>query len=207
MSTATRPAVGGRSRDVAASPRPLRNATPGLRVVPAPPPAPRRAPFVALVLTMLVLGLGALLVLNTVLAQGAFRVHDLESEVAALTDQEQALQQQVSGLAAPVRLMQRARALGMVPMAGPAFLRTSDGAILGRPAPAPGAPAGWVSTSPPVTPTPAATPTPAPTTEKKADPKSDPKADQKNGQANDRKNGQKGDAPANPDATTTGAGR
>ncbi|MDH4159141.1 MAG: cell division protein FtsL [Actinomycetota bacterium] len=150
----------------------------------------------AVVLTLLVVGLGGLLVLNTVLAEGAFRVHDLEAKVAVLADQEQALQQQVAGLAAPARLMQRARALGMVPMSGPAFLRTSDGKILGRPAPA--APAPWLSPPSPVA------PTPAPTATATTDPKPEAKADQ-NKAADKKKADKSSDQPA--DATSTGAGR
>jgi hypothetical protein len=150
---------------------------------------------------MLVLGLGGLLVLNTVLAQDAFRLHDLEGAVAVLTDQEQALQQQVARLAAPARLTHRARAMGMVPMAGPAFLRTSDGAILGRPAPAPGTSASWAATAA-ATPVPAPTPTatPKPSTgqpDPKANPKPDPKPDPKANPKPDPKPNPKPDPKAN----------
>jgi hypothetical protein len=83
-------------------------------------------------------GLLGLLALNTVLAQGSFRVSDLQRRVAALDDQQQALQQRVALRAAPQRLARRASALGMVPMLEPAFLRAGDGRVLGRPQPAAG---------------------------------------------------------------------
>jgi hypothetical protein len=93
---------------------------------------------VVAVLTVLSLGLGALLLLNTLLAQGSFALHSLEAQVSELADREQALRQKVAELAAPGRLERRARALGMVPSANPAFLRARDGKVLGVPMPATG---------------------------------------------------------------------
>jgi hypothetical protein len=89
-----------------------------------------------LVLVILTLGLGLLLVLNTLLAQGSFTLHSLDAKVAGLTDREQALQQRAAELAAPQRLARRAAEIGMVPSANPAFLRVQDGKILGEPMPA-----------------------------------------------------------------------
>ena len=111
---------------------------PRVRSVPQPASA-RRAPFLILVVSLLGAGLLGMLALNTALAQGSFRVSDLQRQVAALDDQQQALQQRAAVLAAPQRLARRAGALGMVPMELPAFLRASDGKVLGRPQPASGA--------------------------------------------------------------------
>jgi hypothetical protein len=91
---------------------------------------------VALVLVLLSLGLGALLLLNTLLAQGSFTLHALEGQVADLADREQELQQRAAELAAPQRLARHAAALGMVPSENPAFLRAEDGKVLGEPVPA-----------------------------------------------------------------------
>jgi hypothetical protein len=88
------------------------------------------------VVVLLTLGLGALLLLNTLLAQGSFTLHTLNDRVSSLVDREQALQQRASELAAPHRLARRAQKLGMVASQNPAFLRTSDGKILGEPVPA-----------------------------------------------------------------------
>lgn len=95
-----------------------------------------RAPFVAVVVGLLLSGLLGLLVLNTVLAQDAFRLHQLQVDARALADREQALARQVSDLQSPHSLAARATSLGMVPGGSPAFLRLSDGKVLGRSEPA-----------------------------------------------------------------------
>ena len=137
MSTATLP---GRGRGAApARTRPRRQAPgrtrPPVRAVPTRT-APARAPFVVAVVALLSLGLGALLLLNTLLAQGSFTLHTLNDRVGSLVDREQALQQRASELAAPQRLARQAQELGMVASQNPAFLRASDGKILGEPVPA-----------------------------------------------------------------------
>jgi hypothetical protein len=50
-----------------------------------------------------------------------------------LTDREQALEQEVAQEASPRRLAAKAEALGMVRSENPAFIRLSDGRVLGRP--------------------------------------------------------------------------
>ena len=93
-------------------------------------PAPR-VPFAALVLTVLALGLVGLLVLNTSLQQGAFYARDLEARAQVLAQEREALQLRVAELREPQRLAERAAAMGMVPNPSPAFLRLSDGKVLG----------------------------------------------------------------------------
>lgn len=107
-----------------------------LRVVRPTPGAAKRAPFVVLVGGILGVGLLALLILNTLVAQGAFTIHDLQQRNAALHDQAQQLRQQEIAAGAPDALAARAQGLGMVPSGAPAFLRLPDGAVLGAPAPA-----------------------------------------------------------------------
>lgn len=114
--------------------RPATPQRPRLRVVPLPVRRPARTPFVLLVAGLLAAGLLGLLLLNTVLAQDAFVVHDLQKQSALLTDREQALQQDVAAEASPERLAARARALGLVPSENPVFLRLTDGRIVGVPA-------------------------------------------------------------------------
>ena len=126
--TVTRPAPRRRSTT-----RPVRP----VRPVAAPANAPARAPFIVVVLVLLTVGLGTLLLLNTLLAQGSFTLHSVNAQVASLADREQALQQKASQLAAPQRLARNAHALGMVPSQNPAFLRSEDGKVLGEPVPAP----------------------------------------------------------------------
>ncbi|MCA1822719.1 MAG: hypothetical protein ABR520_11765 [Mycobacteriales bacterium] len=145
-----------------------RTERPRLSVVPAAAPRARRAPFVLLTLGVLAVGLVALLLLNTLVGQDAFRLHDLARRAAVLQEQQEALEQEVVALDAPGALAARAAKLGMVPAGGPAFLRLSDGKILGdaRPAgvvtrPSPGA--ATAHSSPHPTPRPSAQPSSPPT--------------------------------------------
>jgi len=109
-----------------------------VRDVPSTRPGAPRAPFVAVVLFLLVAGLGLLLLLNTLLAQGSFVVDALDRQITVLSDREQAMQQKVATLAAPGRLAHQANNLGMVSSVNPVFLRMPDGRILGDPVVAPG---------------------------------------------------------------------
>lgn len=107
----------------------------GLSLVPGRTQAPR-VPFAALVLTVLALGLVGLLVLNTSLQQGAFYARDLEERAQVLSERREALQLNVDRLREPQRVAQSAAGLGMVPNQSPAFLRLSDGKVLGHGSPA-----------------------------------------------------------------------
>jgi hypothetical protein len=111
-------------------------ATAALRLVPQARSSAPRAPFITMVVLLLAGGLLGLLVLNTVLAQDAFRLHALGKEQKALVDREQALEREVETLRTPRNLAERARELGMVQGSTPAFLRLSDGAVLGAEVPA-----------------------------------------------------------------------
>jgi hypothetical protein len=94
-----------------------------------------RAPFVVLLGGLLTAGLGGLLFLHTSLAEDSFRLHDLTTRSAVLAGREQALEQEVAVAASPERLAARAEALGMVRSENPAFIRLSDGSVLGKPKP------------------------------------------------------------------------
>jgi len=157
MSVATglvaRSAAGrGASARAGAQPTALRR--PALAVVPASRSRVGRTPFVAVVVSLLAAGLLGLLVLNTVLAQDAFRLHTLKEQARTLEDREQVLQREVEALRAPQALAARAAGLGMVQAGPPAFLRLPDGAVLGAETPAevpelqagPAAPAGESAT-------------------------------------------------------------
>lgn len=116
--------------------QPARPPRPTLRVVQAP--AAERGRTVVVVLALLLLGVGllTLLLINTALAQGSFRLHDLQATSDRLADQEQALNESIDAAAAPQRLAEQARALGMVPSQSAAFIRLSDGTVLGVAEPA-----------------------------------------------------------------------
>ncbi|MEU4169765.1 septum formation initiator family protein [Streptomyces sp. NPDC026665] len=102
------------------------------RLLPAGAGQAARTPFVLLVVLLLGGGLIGLLVLNSALSEGAFRLDDLQKETKSLTDEEQALQRDVDAYSAPDALQRRARELGMVPGGDPAFL-DPDGTVKGVP--------------------------------------------------------------------------
>ncbi|KOG48739.1 septum formation initiator family protein [Streptomyces decoyicus] len=90
-----------------------------------------RTPFVLLIVVLLGSGLITLLLLNSALNQGSFELSKLEKKTDELTDEQQALQQDVDAYSAPGALERRARRLGMVPGGSPAFL-LPDGTVRGR---------------------------------------------------------------------------
>jgi hypothetical protein len=107
-----------------------------LRLVPTGRLQPPRAPFVALVVGLLAAGLVGLLILNTIIAENSFRARDLQARGVALDLNQQRLQRHIDALEAPAALASRARSLGMVPAGAPAFIRLTDGKVLGHPTPA-----------------------------------------------------------------------
>ncbi|WP_338000808.1 septum formation initiator family protein [Streptomyces bingchenggensis] len=106
-----------------------------------------------LVVVLLGSGLIALLLLNSSLNQGSFDLSRLERQTNELSDERQALQQEVDRLSAPDALERRARELGMVPGGSPAFLNP-DGSVSGAPAPASGGPSVYRAPGAPLPPLP-----------------------------------------------------
>lgn len=116
-----------------------RSARPHLRMVsPLRPERASRGVFALVVTGLLGVGMILILVINTSLAQGAFTISELQAEQATLSQQEQALSEQVAAAAAPENLEQQARAMGMVPSENPVFLSVPSGQVLGKPKPAAG---------------------------------------------------------------------
>jgi cell division protein FtsB len=110
------------------------------RITVRPGRSPRRSirgrtPFVVLVVVLLALGLLGLLMLNTALNENSFELAKLQQQTSTLTDQQQALQQEIDRRSAPDALDNAARRLGMVPGGDPAFL-LDDGKVIGTPEPA-----------------------------------------------------------------------
>ncbi|MEU2288089.1 septum formation initiator family protein [Streptomyces sp. NPDC013178] len=105
------------------------------RLFPTGPRQAARTPFVLLVVLLLGGGLIGLLVLNSALSEGSFKMDDLQKDTKNLTDEEQALQRDIDSYSAPDALQRRARELGMVPGGDPAFLNP-DGTVKGVPSPA-----------------------------------------------------------------------
>lgn len=135
-----------------------------IRLLPAGAVGAKRTPFVLLVVVLLGSGLLSLLVLNSSLNQGSFELSRLQRKTTELTDEQQALQQEVDRLAAPDALERRARELGMVPGGSPVFL-DPDGTVHGAPSPAAADPASFTSpleAATPPAPAPPAAPAPPP---------------------------------------------
>lgn len=130
-----------------------------IRLLPAGAVGAKRTPFVLLVVVLLGSGLLSLLVLNSSLNQGSFELSRLERKTTELTDEQQALQQEVDQLAAPDALERRARELGMVPGGSPVFL-DPDGTVHGVPSPAAAGPASFTTPLEAATPPPATPPRP-----------------------------------------------
>ena len=102
-----------------------------LRVVPAAVGQPGNGIFAAFCMLLLVGGLFALLMLNTSMAEGSFTLHRLQATSSELADTEDALTQAIDAQRSPGTLAARATRLGMVPSDSAAFLRLSDGKVLG----------------------------------------------------------------------------
>ena len=85
---------------------------------------------------LLLSGLLALLLLNMSMAEGSFRVHELQRAAGELSDAEAALEQSITAVSAPSALADEASRMGMVPAASPAFLDLESGEVLGVAAPA-----------------------------------------------------------------------
>jgi hypothetical protein len=95
-----------------------------------------RTPFAVLVIAMLAAGVVGLLMFNTNMQQASFKATALQDQVNVLTAKEQSLALELDQLRDPQRLAVAAKALGMVAPSQPAFVRLSDGRVLGRPTPA-----------------------------------------------------------------------
>ena len=95
-----------------------------------------RVPFVALVSMLLVGGVAGLLAFNTSMQQASFTATAMEQQAAALDARQQSLVMQLDELRDPQRVALRAKDMGMVPPSSPAFIRITDGKVLGTPSPA-----------------------------------------------------------------------
>ncbi len=120
------------------APRPVTrggSATP-LRVVPAAIQHSGNGVFAGTCMALLGLGLVVLLMLNTALAQGSFQLRAVQAQSGQLTDTQEQLTQAIDDLRSPRTLAARAQQLGMVPAKSMAFIRLSDGALIGVAQPA-----------------------------------------------------------------------
>jgi hypothetical protein len=102
-----------------------------LSIVASRPAAAGRAPFAVLIAGILLAGLMGLLLVHTLAAQDAFRVHDLNQRLASLKDSEQRLQIATEQAESPNALRTRALALGMRPSQIDGYRHAKDGRVIG----------------------------------------------------------------------------
>jgi hypothetical protein len=107
-----------------------------LTVVPRRVQKAPRVPFVSLVSLLLVGGIAGLLLFNTSMQQASFVATSMEQQATVLAGKEESLRMQLHRLRDPQRVAARAKQLGMVPATDPAFIRLSDGEVLGKATPA-----------------------------------------------------------------------
>jgi cell division protein FtsI (penicillin-binding protein 3) len=138
------------SRARATGPAPRVPAVPELRLLPggaglraAAPWSGRRAPFVLLVVVLLVATTIGLLVLNTAVAVNSLKATALRTENAEKAEEVQELEQQVVSGGTPAQLASAAAAAGLVPAGAAAYLVIApDGSATLRGTPEPAAPSG-----------------------------------------------------------------
>lgn len=117
--TSLAPAV-GRSRKILSE----KTAEVALKLVPEPSvgkQADRRF-FAVFVSIVGVLGLLLLLLINTLLAQDAFKLSELKAEAKLVSDQREAIAREIDAISSPEALAQKAAELGMKPSKVPNFL-------------------------------------------------------------------------------------
>jgi hypothetical protein len=119
--TANRPAPDGQRAGAATR----------LRVAPPAPINAPRAPFIALVVAVVVAGVLGILMINTKTAENAFRIDTLEKQQTKLDSQQQELQKQIDANNSPGNLDAIARKLGLVKADNPAYIRLPDGKVFG----------------------------------------------------------------------------
>ena len=113
-------------------------AAPRLRVAPPVPINAPRAPFIALVVAVVVVGVLGILLINTKTAENSFRIDTLQKQQAKLDSQQQALENEIAANNSPGSLDAAARRLGLVKADNPAYIRLPDGKVFGVPKPGSG---------------------------------------------------------------------
>jgi hypothetical protein len=119
--------------------RPARPAKPTARPVTKPaahPPVGRtrprhpRAPFILLLVGLLGGALISLLVISTTLAEGSYRITNLQQQNANLAKQEQLLTLQVAQASSPAQIAQEAEQFGMQPNPQLQFINLKTGKVV-----------------------------------------------------------------------------
>ncbi|MEO7062121.1 MAG: hypothetical protein ABI083_20580 [Lapillicoccus sp.] len=134
----SQPSVLRPARAASTAPRPVgrRAAMAPLRVVPSAIGRSGNGLFAGVCAVVLLTGLVALLMLNTSLAQGAFELTSLQQKSGVLADTQEQVTASLDAQRSPRSLAAQAQQMGMVPAESMAFIRLSDGKIIGEAKPA-----------------------------------------------------------------------
>jgi hypothetical protein len=124
-----------RGAQPATTPRPTADPVARPAAAPLPVSLPR-APFLVLIVALVVAGVLGILVLNTKINENAFELDNLRAQQGTLNLQEQQLSQQLADKESTGNLAAEAARLGLVPAGQPAFLNLPNGKVLGVPQPA-----------------------------------------------------------------------
>jgi hypothetical protein len=89
-----------------------------------------RAPFILLLVGLLGGALVSLLVISTTLAQGSYRISNLQQQNANLAKQESTLTQQVAQASSPAQIAQEAEQFGMRPNPALQFINLKTGKVV-----------------------------------------------------------------------------
>lgn len=98
-----------------------------------------RALYAVVAISALLVVVVSQLLLSIGISQGAYQLSSLQTKQTELQRSYQAASQDLNRLTSPQNLAANANALGMVSNSNPAYLRLSDGAVLGAPIAANGA--------------------------------------------------------------------
>lgn len=98
-----------------------------------------RALYAAVAVGTLLVVVVVQLLLSIGISQGAYQLQTLQTKQTQLQRSYQAVSEDLNRVSSPQNLAANANALGMVSNSSPAYLRLSDGAVLGAPLPANGA--------------------------------------------------------------------
>jgi hypothetical protein len=98
-----------------------------------------RALYAAVAVGTILVIVVAQLLLSIGISQGAYQLNSLQTKQTQLQRSYQAVSQDLGRVSSPQNLAANANALGMVSNSSPAYLRLSDGAVLGAPVAATGA--------------------------------------------------------------------
>jgi hypothetical protein len=123
-----------------AEPQRVTRTAPRLQVAPPAPISAPRAPFIAVMIALVIAGVLGILLVNTKTNENSFQISKLQDEQTTLDNQQQQLENQLAHFESVGNLDALAKAQGLV-RGTPAWIRLPDGKVIGVPKPATGEPA------------------------------------------------------------------